>query len=159
MAIAITMKQYLNSHKINYSEFPHEHTATALESANASHVASDKVAKAVLLSDGKEYLLAVLPADRRLGLNRLCDFMEQDYELASEEEVGDVFSDCEVGAIPAVGDAYGLSVIWDDSLSKPDGVYLEAGDHETLVRVDKESFLRMMGDASHTVISQPMATY
>ena len=159
MAIAITMKQYLTNHKIDYSEFPHEHTATALESANATHIASDIVVKAVLLSDGSEYLLAVLPADRRLEISRLCDFMEQDYELASEEEVGDVFSDCEVGAIPAVGEAYGLSVIWDDSLGKPDGVYLEAGDHETLIRVDKESFLRMMGDASHTVISQPMAAY
>jgi len=157
MGIAITMKQYLTSHKIDYSELPHEHTATALQSANATHVAGGSVVKAVLLSDGREYLLAVLPANRRLEINRLCDFMGQDYELAGEDEVGDVFNDCEIGAIPPVGDAYGLPVIWDDSLSKPDGVYLEAGDHETLIRVNKDNFLRMMGDATHTTISQPVS--
>ena len=159
MGVAITLKDYLTNHNIDYTELTHEHSATALESASATHVAGDLVVKAVLLSDGTEYLLAALPADRRLEINRLCDFLEQDYELASEDEIADVFSDCEVGAIPPTGEAYGLRTIWDDALSKPDGVYLEAGDHETLIRVGKDDFLRLMGDASHTTISQPMAAY
>jgi len=159
MGVAITLKQYLSNNKIRYSEFTHEHTDTAIGSALATHVASDLVVKGVLLSDGTEYLLAALPADRRLEINRLCDFLEHDYKLASEDEIAEVFGDCEVGAIPPVGDAYGLKVVWDDALSKPEGVFLEAGDHETLIRVGKKDFLRMMGDSSHSVISQPLASY
>ena len=159
MGIAITLKQYLNSHNIEYSEYPHHHTASALESAVAAHIESDLVVKAILMTDGKKYLLAALPADRRLEIDRLCDYMNQDYELATEDEIAEVFADCELGAIPPAGDAYGLNVIWDDSLSEPDGVYLEAGDHETLLRIEKKDFLRLMGDANHTVISQPAATW
>ena len=159
MGVAISLKNYLTSHDIDYSEYTHEHTATALETATVSHVPGALMVKAVLLSDGTEYLLAALPADRRLEINRLCDFMEQDYELATEDEIAEVFSDCEVGAIPATGQAYGLKMIWDDSLVKPDSVYLEAGDHETLIHVDKDNFLRLMGEASHTTISQPMAVF
>ncbi len=154
MGIAITLKQYLASHEIDYSECAHDHTDTALQSASATDVASDHVVKAVLLSDGEEYLLAALPANRRLALDRLSDYLRQDYELASEEDIAEVFSDCDVGAIPPVGDAYGIKAIWDDALCKPDGVYLEAGDHETLLRLKKEDFMRLMADAQHATISQ-----
>ena len=157
MGIAITLKEYLANNSIEYSKFSHDHTFTALESAHAAHVSSDSVIKAVLLSDGKEYLLAALPADRKLEIDRISDYLDQDYELATEDEIADVFGDCVLGAIPPTADAYGLSVIWDDSLSKPDGLYIEAGDHETLLRIEKEDFLKLMGDSRHTKISQPLA--
>ena len=159
MGIAITLKEYLKDHHIDYSVCTHAHSETALESANAAHVASDLVVKAVLLSDGGEYLLAALPAGSRLEIDRLSEIMDHDYELASEDEIVEVFGDCEAGAIPPTGDAYGLKTIWDDSLSKPDGVYVEAGDHETLLRLEKEDFLRLMGEADHTTISHPIASF
>lgn len=159
MGIAITLKQYLTNRNINYSECAHASTETALESAHAAHVAGDVVVKAVLLSDGREFLLAALPADSRLEINHVCDLMGQDYELATEEEVSEVFDDCAVGAIPPTGDAYGLKTIWDDSLGKPEGVYLEAGDHKTLLRLQREEFLRLMAGSEHTTISHPIATY
>jgi len=156
MGIAITLKQYLTDHNIVYSECAHAHTESALDSANAAHVTGDLVIKAVLLSDKSEYLLAALPADRRLEIDRLSELMGQDYELATEDEISDVFADCETGAIPPTGDAYGLKTIWDDSLSDPEDVYMEAGDHETLLRLKKADFLRLMGDAYHTTISHPL---
>ncbi len=159
MGVAITLKQYLTSHHIDYSEIKHAHSETALESADATHIASELVVKAVLLSDGQNYLLAALPANRRLEIGRLCDYLNHDYELADEDDIAEVFSDCEVGAIPPTGEAYGLQVVWDDLLNMPQGVYLEAGDHETLLHVRKDDFLRMMADSSHTAISQPIRTF
>jgi len=159
MGVAITLKEYLSNNNISYFECSHEHSETALESARATHIPSDVVVKAVLLSDGKEYLLAALPANRRLAIARLCDYMDQDYDLANEDEIADVFRDCEVGAIPPAGEAYGIKVIWDDALNEPTGVYLEAGDHETLLRVEHDDFLRLMGEANHTTITQTPVTF
>lgn len=158
MGVAITLKQYLTNHHINYLECMHTHTDSALASANAAHIASDHVAKSVLLSDGKNFLLAVLPADRRLEIDRLSELMDQDYKLATEDEISEVFDDCELGAIPPTGDAYGLKTIWDDSLGELDGVYMEAGDHKTLLRLKKKEFLRMMGESDHTTISHHIAS-
>lgn len=159
MGIAVTLKEYLSKNDIRYYECTHEHSATALESARATHIPSDVVVKAVLLSDGTDYLLAALPANRRLAMARLCDFMDRDYDLANEDEIADVFRDCEVGAIPPAGAAYGINVIWDDALNEPTGVYLEAGDHETLLRVEHDDFLRLMGGATHSDISQTVVSY
>jgi len=159
MAIAITLKEYLSNNNISYYECTHEHSATAIESARATHISSDVVVKAVLLSDGKDYLLAALPANRRLAMTRLCDYVDRELDLASEDEIADIFRDCEVGAIPPAGEAYGIKVIWDDALSEPTGVYLEAGDHETLLRVEHDDFLRLMGAAAHTSFSQTAPGY
>jgi len=60
MGIAITLKEYLAGHKIDCSEFLHRETGSSLETASAANIPSKFLAKAVLLSDGKNYLLAAL---------------------------------------------------------------------------------------------------
>ncbi len=52
---------------------------------------------------------------------------------------GRLFGDCEPGAVPALGDAYGIQVIWDDDLKYTSDIYIEAGDHEHLIRIEPES--------------------
>ncbi|MGI9450905.1 MAG: aminoacyl-tRNA deacylase, partial [Geminicoccaceae bacterium] len=73
--------------------------------------------------------------------------------LASEQEVGRLFPDCELGAIPALGWAYGLDVIVDDSLATQDEIWFEAGDHRSLIEVGGDQFRRLLGAAPHGVFS------
>jgi Ala-tRNA(Pro) deacylase len=49
MAIATTLKSFLEDHHVEYDMVKHEHSSTALESAHAAHVPSHQVAKAVVL--------------------------------------------------------------------------------------------------------------
>ena len=156
MGIAITLKEYLADLEIDYSEFDHKETGSSLATAAAAHIPGKSLVKAVLLSDGRNYLLAALPADRLLEISRLCGYLEQDYDLADEDEIGEIFGDCDLGAVPPVGGAYGVNVIWDDSLSGLDGVYFEGGDHKTLVRVGMDDFRKLMRESDHTTISRPM---
>ena len=46
--------------------------------------------------------------------------------MASEEQIETLFHDCEPGAVPAIGAAYGLKVIVDDSLASEPEVHLRA---------------------------------
>lgn len=153
MAIAITLKQYLSDNHIAYDELRHGRSYTAMESATAAHIAGKNIAKAVLLSDGEVFLLATLPATRRLELARLSEYLDHDFVLASEEEAAEIFGDCDVGALPAAGDAYGLEVIWDDALAEADEIYFEGGDHETLIHMDRSDFGKMMASAKHAQIT------
>jgi Ala-tRNA(Pro) deacylase len=69
-----------------------------------------------------------------------------------KDEAG--YADCEPGAVPALGEAYGIQVIWDDDLQYTADVYIEAGDHEHLIRLERRDFRNLMKSLPHTVISK-----
>ena len=52
-------------------------------------------------------------------------------------------------AVPALAGAYGLEVIWDESLAEEPELYFEAGDHRTLVHMKTRDFIEMMRDSGH----------
>src|SRR5688572_19318602 len=71
MTIAPTLQQYMDEQRIRYELVPHEPTLSALGSAHAGHIPSDRLAKAVVLNEGGRYTLAVLPASHHLRLSDL----------------------------------------------------------------------------------------
>ena len=109
----------------------------------------DRLAKSVVLQDEEGYLMAVLPSTRHVRLGRLGRELSRRFRLATEEEIGALFEGCERGAIPPLGSAYGLDTIIDDSLTEQPEIYFEAGDHERLIRVSREQFMRLMEQAGH----------
>jgi Ala-tRNA(Pro) deacylase len=113
----------------------HPHTVTASASAAASRVAPDTFAKAVVLKHRDGFMLAVLPASRNIQFEELRRLLSSDVDMASEEQIGTLFPDCERGAVPALGPAYGLNVVVDDSLAQQPDVYFEAGDYANLVHM------------------------
>ena len=153
MAIATRLKWFLDSRGTHYDLVPHPHTSTSLEAAEAAHVPVDRVAKCVLLEDERGYLMAVLPASHRIRIRELTEQMERSLELASEPELEQLFADCELGAVPPVGAAYGLPTVVDDSLLCAPEVYFEAGDHEDVVRMGGQEFLSLMTGSIHANFS------
>jgi Ala-tRNA(Pro) deacylase len=75
-------------------------------------------------------------------------------ELASEKEFRNLFVDCEPGAVPALGEAYGVQVIWDDELAYTADIYIEAGDHEHLIWLERRDFRKLMSSLPHSIISK-----
>jgi Ala-tRNA(Pro) deacylase len=69
--------------------------------------------------------------------------------LATEHEIEQLFGDCAQGAIPPIGECYGLDVIVDDSIEEQPEVYLEGGDHATLVHMNHSQFARLTAAARH----------
>ena len=147
MTIAPTLATYLEQAGIQPEVLTHPHSPSASRTAEASHVSGNRVAKAVLLKDETGYLLAVLPASRHLRLDAVEALTGRSLTLAAEDEIGRAFPDCEVGAVPPVGVAYGLPAVIDDSLVEESEIYLEGGDHTTLVRVTRAEFAELMQGA------------
>jgi len=153
MAIARTLKSYLEERGVEYETLEHKHTDAALDSAKSAHVPPYQMAKAVVLEDEDGYIVSVLPSNNRLHLGWVCEELGRDLKLASESELSALFDDCKTGAIPALSEAYGLKVIWDDQLKHASDVYIEAGDHEHLIHLKGEDFKKMMESLPHSVIS------
>jgi prolyl-tRNA editing enzyme YbaK/EbsC (Cys-tRNA(Pro) deacylase) len=61
MAIAITLKSYLEGHNVEYDTVEHPHTESAVDSAKSAHVPAHQMAKAVVLEDNAGYIVSVLP--------------------------------------------------------------------------------------------------
>lgn len=153
MALSITLAQYLSDHHIPYDMMVHRPTHTAMTTAHSAHVPAESLAKAVLMRDEEGFLLAVIPAANVLETDTLARRLGHPVRMADEADMISLFKDCEIGAVPPIGEAWHLRTLWDDSLVGQEEVYFEGGDHRTLVQVGRNDFLKMMGHADHGVFS------
>ena len=153
MAIATTLKAYLDDHHVEYDVVNHIHSETALESAHSAHVPGHQVAKAVVLEDANGYIVSVLPSTNRLDLEWVNESLGRKLEMAPENELRDLFDDCEFGVVPALSNAYGLDVIRDEQLTTASEIYIEAGDHENLIHMHGDDFFKLMEDVPHSIMS------
>jgi len=152
MSIAPTLQRHLDSN-VTYEVMTHDATMSSTRTAQACHVSGECLAKAIVLRRDGGYMLAVLPASHHIRLADLKRQVGDDVALADESELRKLFPDCALGAVPAVGECYGLDVIVDDSIEERPDIYLEGGDHMTLVHLDRAQFARLMSEARHARFS------
>lgn len=153
MALATSLRQFLDRHDIPYDIVSHRRAATMQEAAHSAGVPESCVVKAVLVEDDDGFMLAAVPASCDVALHKLSRAVKRPVGLASERDIGTLFRDCAPGALPPLGSAYGVEVVIDRSLDAVDDLYFEGGDHCTLVHVRSKDFRRLMPEARHARIS------
>jgi Ala-tRNA(Pro) deacylase len=156
MTIAQKLASYLLQQGVDYRLAAHQHSDFSMDTAEKAHVPGDALAKGVLVKDEEGYLLLVLPSDYHIKLETLHTLLHQEVELATESEVGTLFGDCDPGAVPPIGMAYGIKTIWDPntSLGRLNDIYFEAGDHSHLIHVTGKQFHELMASADRGEFSQ-----
>ena len=149
MAIALTLKQYLDDQDIKYDVLSHKKTGCSSLTAQACQVSGDCLAKGVVVNRDKGFLLVIVPTSRHVELEELGRWLKQPVSLATEAEIDALFHDCDTGAIPPLGAPYGIRAVVDESLDGLGDVYFEGGDHRTLVHVSGAQFQRLMEKVPH----------
>ena len=155
MPIASKLREFLDQRGIDYELVPHAPASTSSETAEAAHVPGANLAKAVVVENGTQCTVVVVPATEQLHLGELRKELGDTYALATEEGVERVFSDCEVGSVPPFGQAYGLDVMVDDSLLEHDRVFVQCGDRAALLSLQGDDFRQLMKDARHGHYGHP----
>jgi len=145
MAIAETVQHFLEQHSVEYDLISHPHSGSSHETAEAAHVGEDHVAKAVIVKDTAGYAMVVVPASNWVEIKHLRKELNRDLRLATEGELAELFSDCEAGAVPPLGPAYGIETFLDQALLSLAYVYFEAGDHLQLVQTSGNDFRALLG--------------
>jgi Ala-tRNA(Pro) deacylase len=146
MAIAATVSNFLLAQDVEYDVLTHPHSATSGESAEAAHVPGTRLAKSVILEDEQGFLMVVLPSSRQVNLQELHRQLNRNLALATEHDFGGLFADCEIGALPPIGSAYGVETVVDDAIAEQPDIFFEAGDHEQLIHVSGEAFQTLLGE-------------
>ena len=155
MAIAQAVSNYLTQKNISFKTVAHPKSSSSCETAHAANIPEDHLAKSVVLKDEKGYLLAVIPASEWISLNRLNDELNRELQLVPEDEMEKLFSDCRPGAVPPLGEAYGIETIMDEAFNSLSKVYFEAGDHEQLIEVGSAQFQTLMKGVRHGYYCNP----
>ena len=152
MEIADTLIKQMNKLGISYDTISHSYSNSSLHAAHAANVPPEKMVKSVVLEDDLGYIMALVPANHYLKINEVNLYYNRHLGLATESELDRLFADCDRGAIPPVGDAYGMSTIIDSYLDYCDDIYIEAGNHTDVLHISGSGFRKLTEHANHADI-------
>jgi Ala-tRNA(Pro) deacylase len=138
---------------VAFDEVPHTFAFQPARAAETTHIPGRCVAKSVLVRAGDDYILAVVPSSRQVKFDALRSWLGREVTLAGEQDSVPLFKDCELGALPPIGAAFGLPTILDDALLDADEVYFEGGDHRTFVHVEGRDWRHLLREADHCALS------
>ncbi|MEX0730753.1 MAG: YbaK/EbsC family protein [Aquisalimonadaceae bacterium] len=142
--IAPRLKELLDQNGVSYHRISHPDTYHAHSTATATHVPSRQFAKTVIVKADKRLCMVVLPASDRIHLQDLrAGIGAHALELATEREIRDVISDCEVGAMPPFGDFYGMEVFVSPHLREDEDIVFNGGTHNEAVRMHYRDYERL----------------
>jgi Ala-tRNA(Pro) deacylase len=145
MATATWVREELERKGFAYEELHHTEAWTAQELAQREHISGHRVAKVVgVLADGQPVEL-ILPASRRVLLDRVRQLLgAKEVRLATEQELQQLFPDCEVGAIPALRHWQGAQVIMDGNLVGAGNIIILGGTHRDAIRMNFDNWFELV---------------
>jgi Ala-tRNA(Pro) deacylase len=150
----------LDQRGVPYEELRHRVTFTAQEVAQSEHVSGHRLAKVVIvLADGRPVEL-ILPASRRVVLDRVRKLLSASLvRLASETEMDKIFTDCETGAIPPLRHWKDVDVLMDDSVPRAGDLVFQAGTHEDAIRLKFEDWLPLVNPRVESFTERESASH
>lgn len=144
MPLTERLRSLLDSRQIPYSLTHHRAAVRASELAHVEHLPAWEVAKTVVVCGDGRYLMIVVPADRQVDMQEVRSALELKHvRLANEAELGDLFPDCELGAMPPVGLLYHLPVYLDADLANEPMIAFNAGTHQECVHMRTSDFRKL----------------
>jgi Ala-tRNA(Pro) deacylase len=145
MPLLEKLRVFLEENHAEYTHTVHSLAYTAREVASAEHLPAREVAKTVVIHGDNGYHMLVLPA------TKLVDFQEVRMALGftharmvPETELTRLFPDCELGAMPPVGNLYGMPVYLDSGMAAEEMITFNAGTHRDVVHMRTAEFRRLV---------------
>jgi Ala-tRNA(Pro) deacylase len=145
MPLSERLRSFLDSHHAEFTLTTHPLAFTAREVAIAEHRPAQEIAKTVVVFADGAYYMIVIPASRLVDLQELRTTVGfQQVRLATEDELGKLFPDCELGAMPPLGPIYGLTVYLDGMLAAQETIAFNGCTHRDEVHMRTAEFRRLI---------------
>ncbi|HTS61866.1 MAG TPA: YbaK/EbsC family protein [Candidatus Acidoferrales bacterium] len=157
MPILPKLQEFLDLSGVPYTHTVHPLAYTAREVAHAEHVPAQEVAKAVIIVADGEYKMAVLPASRVLDFPEVRTVLgSPSARLATEDELGRIFPDCELGAMPPFGNLYHMKVLFDAALLADEQIAFNAGTHRDVIHMQCADYRRLVHPEVVSLAREPV---
>lgn len=144
MAVTQLVQEYLRRANIAYSVFPHAPAYSAQEEAAVTHISGRDWAKPVVFYADAEPIMAVVPADLVVDLEQLLIVTGAEHiRMATEDELMELYPDCEPGAMPPLGPLYNQPVFVDVALAAEPQIVFNGGTHQDAVCMRYDDFAEL----------------
>ena len=131
----------LRGRGVEFGVLRHEPVYTSEEAAAIRGVPLASGAKALVCKGDEEFVMIVLPADRKLASKAVRKARGwKKLRFASREEVSRI-TGLEPGAIPPFGSLFGLPTLCDARLTENETINFNAGDHSISVSMSSADYL------------------
>ncbi len=139
------LQQFLDDNHVKYVTVNHSPAYTAREVAASVFIPRRDFAKVIMIKVDGRVAMAVLPASRRIDIDKLRDATGATHiDIASENEFKDLFPTCETGAMPPFGNLYDMDVWIDNLLVEDDDIFFNAGTHTQLMQMAFKDYQRLV---------------
>ncbi len=139
------LMDYLEENQVRFTRIIHSTAYTAQVIAHRSHISGNVLAKTVVLKSPKEkFIMAVVPANYQVDLEKISELHGENLVLATEEEFERLFPCCETGGMPPFGNLFNLPVYVSESLAKSNEIAFNAGNHRELLQMTFADFNRLV---------------
>lgn len=138
------LEAYLNENKVTFEVMTYKETFTMQEVAAALHVSGNQVAKVVMVKADDRMVMLVVSSPDRLDFAKAGELLgAKKVRLAEEEEFGDLFPDCVVGAMPPFGNLYEIPVYLNKDLAEEEDILFKVGTHTEVMKIAYRDFARL----------------
>ncbi|MDI6689445.1 MAG: YbaK/EbsC family protein [Actinomycetota bacterium] len=145
MAICPDVKKYLEKKGVSYEHITHPQVFSCIEEAKALRIEADEIAKNLIVKIKDRRAFAVLPGAHRLDMHKLREVMGSSHaRLIMEEEMGAEFPRYEIGAVPPLGELFGIPVYVDKRLLDHETVIFTGGTHTDSIRMNCRDFVNLV---------------
>jgi Ala-tRNA(Pro) deacylase len=129
------LETWLRQQEVAFTVLRHEPVYTSEQAAAVRGTSLASGAKALILKAGEKFVMAVLPADRKLDSKKARDALGvKSLRFASKEEV-EQLTGLQPGSIPPFGSLFGLKTYCDPDLAKSASINFNAGDHSISIQM------------------------
>jgi Ala-tRNA(Pro) deacylase len=145
MTVLERIESRLDGMGIPYRVTTHAPVYTSVEAAAARGASLAAGAKALIVKAGEEFVLFVVPGDRRMDSKAVKRILGvRALRFATREEVLDL-TGLEPGAIPPFGSLFGLETRCDRALGLNASIHFNPGSHTASLEMAFEDYLRAEG--------------
>jgi len=145
MAARKRLERLFREEGVRFSVSRHDEAYSAQRIAGMLHIPGRELAKVVMVKADDKLTMLVVPAPDRVDLNKAKRALRADrVQLAAENDFAPCFPDCEVGAMPPIGNLYELDVYVDRALSTLSQIAFPAGTHREIISMAYADFERIV---------------
>ncbi len=139
------LADFLDDNHVDYVTINHPPAYAADEIAVSASLPVKEIAKTVIVKVEGRMMMAVLPATHRIKLRKLQNALGgRSVELATEQEITDIFPGCTLGAMPPFGILWGMDVCVARKLKEDEQIAFNASNHTELIQLAYDDFERLV---------------
>lgn len=143
MAIPAKVKSYLDKSGIDYEEIAHKTVFTAYDAAQTLKKKLSEVAKNLLIQADKIHVLVILPADKKVDLEKLKKALGvKKVSIAKEQAMIKVLK-IKPGSLSSFGKLHKLEVLVDKAMLDTKKVLFSTGSFTDSVLMKAKDFIKM----------------